>query len=397
MSNPNHKIIQWAREAAGLSLEDAALKLGLKDTKVLTAIQKLEKYENGSASPSRSTLSKMASQYKRPLLTFYLPNIPVRADKGEDFRSLAEGLSIQENSQIEALVRNIKVRQGLIKSALIEEDEAKDLPFIGASTMQDGVDRVAGQIKVLLDFQLDAFRRSADVSIAFSHLRALVERQNVFVLLKGNLGSHHTNIDARSFRGFALADKVAPFIVINDHDSKAAWSFTLLHELAHLLLGQTGISAGYSEIAIEKFCNDVASEVLLPAVELGSGTEFKGLSFEDLMAVIGDRANRFKISRTLIAYRLLRINVINADTFARILALHRQQWVAAKAREKEKNREKDGGPSSFIINRHKLGASLVSLVDRLNTSGTLSVSKAAMVLGVKPISVFSFLNSGRAA
>ena len=69
----------------------------------------------------------------------------------------------------------------------------------------------------------------------------------------GNLGTHHTDIDVRIFRGFALADDVAPFVVINEKDSRAAWSFTLLHELVHILLGETGISGYNSNAEIERF------------------------------------------------------------------------------------------------------------------------------------------------
>jgi Zn-dependent peptidase ImmA (M78 family) len=90
----------------------------------------------------------------------------------------------------------------------------------------------------------------------------------VFVLLLGNLGSHHTNIDAEVFRGFAVADPLAPFIVINDQDARPAWSFTALHELAHLWLGATGVSGQSLEAQIERYCNDVAGEILLPTAEV---------------------------------------------------------------------------------------------------------------------------------
>jgi Zn-dependent peptidase ImmA (M78 family) len=88
---------------------------------------------------------------------------------------------------------------------------------------------------------LSDFRSQSSAEEAFSFLRSRAEEVGVFVLLKGDLGSHHTAIDLQTFRGFALADPVAPFVVINDQDSKSAWSFTLIHELAHLWLGQTGV------------------------------------------------------------------------------------------------------------------------------------------------------------
>ena len=58
------------------------------------------------------------------------------------------------------------------------------------------------------------------------------------------MGNYPSAIDVDVFRGFAIADNIAPFVVINDNDSIPAWSFTLLHEVVHLLLGQTGISGG---------------------------------------------------------------------------------------------------------------------------------------------------------
>ena len=88
------------------------------------------------------------------------------------------------------------------------------------------------------------------------------------MLLLGNLGSYHTNIPLEIFRGFAVADALAPMIVINDQDAKTAWGFTALHELAHLWLGSTGVSGGDPAVQIEQYCNDVAGEILLPAAEL---------------------------------------------------------------------------------------------------------------------------------
>ena len=64
--------------------------------------------------------------------------------------------------------------------------------------------------------------------------------------LAGDLGSYHTELSADVFRGFAISDKVAPFIVINDKDARAARSFTLVHELAHIWLDESGVSGAPS-------------------------------------------------------------------------------------------------------------------------------------------------------
>lgn len=88
MPKIKHTILQWARETSKLSLEDAASKLNLTDTKKASATEKLAEYECGKKEPSRSLLLRMSKQYHRPLLTFYLDKPPRTGDLGEDFRTL---------------------------------------------------------------------------------------------------------------------------------------------------------------------------------------------------------------------------------------------------------------------------------------------------------------------
>ena len=103
---------------------------------------------------------------------------------------------------------------------------------------------------------------------AFRILRDAVEQVGVLVILKGNLG-HHTcqDLSPNVFRGFAIADPAAPFVVINETDSRSAWSFTPPHELAHVFLGESGISGYESEQAVERLCNEAACP--LPASSWG--------------------------------------------------------------------------------------------------------------------------------
>ena len=82
-----------------------------------------------------------------------------------------------------------------------------------------------------------------------------------------NLGSHQTEIPVDVFRGFALAENVAPFVSVNANDSKRAQSFAMIHELEHHWPGFTGVSCRDAERDIEKFCNDVVGDFLLPALE----------------------------------------------------------------------------------------------------------------------------------
>jgi Zn-dependent peptidase ImmA (M78 family) len=207
----------------------------------------------------------------------------------------------------------------------------------------------------------------------------------VFVMFASNLGSYHTTLSVDRFRGFALADPIAPFIVINDQDSHAAWSFTLLHELAHIWLGYTGVSGGPPERTVERFCNDVASEFLLPSQELQDFGQSAGASTVELADRIREFAGVRKISQTMLAYRLHRADVISFEQWNRLAALFRKAWFERREREREAAKARDeGGPSPYVIGRHRVGDALLRTTARLLAAGVLTSTKAGKVLGVKP-------------
>jgi Zn-dependent peptidase ImmA (M78 family) len=372
---------------------EAAHKLGLKDTKKASAAEKLAAYECGEKEPSRSLLLRMSKQYHRPLLTFYLDEPPSIGDRGEDFRTLPEHFEEVENVLVDVLIRDIRARQSTVRETLIDVDEENRLDFIGKYTVDNGVARIVQAVREALDLNLDDYRNQSSYKEAFHFLRQQVETAGIFVLLKGNLGSYHSNIAVTAFRGFALADDIAPFIVINDRDAEAAWSFTLIHEMTHLILGQTGVSGARAEKKIEKFCNDVASEFMLTTVEFDRFQLF-GPDVETLKTEISDYAYAQKLSSSHIAYRLYRRGDIDLPVWEHLREYYRRKWLENREVTREKNKQKEGGPSYYVVKRHKLGA-LVKLVQRLTYSGALTTTKAGMLLDVRPLKVHRLFQTGQ--
>jgi len=395
MPKIKHAILSWARETSKLSIEEAAHKLKLTDSKSASAAEKLAAFEDGKKEPSRSLLLRMSKHYRQPLLTFYLNKPPSIGDRGEDFRTLPDNFEEAENAYVDVLIRDIKARQSTVRETLIDEDEGSRLDFIGKHTIDQGVERTVQAIRENINISLDEYRTQPSHKEAFKLLRRQTEAAGIFVLLKGNLGSYHSNITVTAFRGFALADDIAPFIVINDRDAEAAWSFTLLHEMAHLILGQTGISGAYAEKRIEKFCNNVATEFMLPAVEFDA-FQLSSLDFETLKTEISDYAFSQKLSSSHIAYRLYRRGDIDEPLWRSLREYYRDSWLGQRKIIKEKNSEKVGGPSYYVVQHNKLGA-LVELVQRLTYSGALTTTKAGMLLDVKPLKVHRLFQTGQPA
>jgi Zn-dependent peptidase ImmA (M78 family)/transcriptional regulator with XRE-family HTH domain len=388
MPDVNPKVLEWARVTAGLSLADAATVVGLASPERLAAL------ESGQHAPSRPQLLRMSKVYHRSLLTLYLEQPPPRGDRGHDFRTLP-GESMGADAVLDALVRDLTARHALVRATLLDDEEQVDLRFIGSARMQGGVAALVQSIRDTLSLDIAAYRARPSQEEAFSYLREQAEAQGIFVLLVGDLGSHHTAISVEAFRGFAIADKVAPFVVINDQDASSAWSFTLLHEIAHLWLGTTGVSGTRTELAIEQFCNDVAGELLLPATEARDLRLPADMTTEAAINAISEFARQRRLSRPMVAYRLHRIGLIDRITWTKLDGRLRELWAQERVRRRERNRASGSGPSYYVVRRHRLGKALISFVSRSVEAGTLSPTKGARVLGVKPRSLHPLLSDAR--
>jgi len=127
--------------------------------------------------------------------------------------------------------------------------------------------------------------------------------------------NNYRKLDLEEFRGLVLVDKFAPLIFINANDTKAAKMFTLAHELAHVWLGESGVSNIVTERIpdqkTERWCNQVAAEILVPFHDLQKLYNTRN----DMRSEMERLAHRYKVSTLVILRRIFDMGAIRQETF----------------------------------------------------------------------------------
>ena len=211
---------------------------------------------------------------------------------------------------------------------------------------------------------------------ALRTLRNHIEGAGVLVFFNGVVGNDtRRKLDSEEFQGFALVDEYAPLIFVNNTDYKTAQMFTLAHELAHLFVGQSGLSKfenlQWSGHDAEKLCNHMAAEFLVPQEELlkrwNTGTEdsdpYQGM------------ARHFKVSTVVVARRALDISLISQEEFSEYYRKNRaRSWGG---------RQEENGHGNFWNNqRARIGPRFGAAVFRAVKEGRLSYREAYGLTGL---------------
>ena len=358
------KLFQWAQERSRLSAE--------------VLCQKFPKYPlwlSGDEQPTVKQLEKFAAQTYTPLGYFFLPEPPEERLPIPDFRTVKDRGVARPSPHLLDTIYAVQLRQEWMKGFLIEQGEPA-LSFIGSRTVKDKSEVVAADIRHTLGLEVRWSRAMQTWEEALRTLIQKIEGVGVLVMINGVVENNtHRPLDVEEFRGFVLSDSHAPVIFLNGTDAKAAKMFTLVHELAHLWLGQGGISDFKellpSENAVEIFCNQVAAEFLVPANEMKTAwKEVKGgeKPFERL-------ARYFKVSPVVAARRVLDLELITRVAY---FAFYKEYKEAAA----ERRSRGAGGGNFYLTLGSRLGHRFPAAVYGAAKEGRLQYREAYQLTGL---------------
>lgn len=298
-------MIRWARERAGMSV-----------TALAHRFPRLGAWEEGAASPTLKQLEAFARAVWVPIGYLFLPQPPVEDVPIPDFRA-GRRRSRKPSPNLLDTIYLCQARQGWYADyARTAGESRKD--FVGSSRMSEPVEEAAASIRDVLGFDLETQRSCSTWTDALRQFIARADGVGILVMCSGVVHNNtHRKLDPEEFRGFAMADALAPLIFINGADTKAAQMFTLAHELGHIWLGRTALTdANPGAIGagdIETWCNHVAAELLVPMAVLRQELRPR----EPVQDATARLTRRFKVSTLVILRRMLDAMALSRARFKR--------------------------------------------------------------------------------
>lgn len=369
-------VLKWARESARITEEIAA-------AKVSVSVEKITEWESGESQPTIRQAQTLAKAYKRPFALFFLPDIPRDFQPLQDFRK--PGAKPLTTSSI-FIIREIQQKQAWISDVNSENKEEKS-PFVGRFSIKDDPKNVAQDILDTLKIN-PAFYKSENPIKEWINA---AEKNGIFVSRTSFIHSR-LKLDSEELQGFAIADPHAPFVFVNSEDWNAPQLFTLVHELAHIWIAESGISNDVEPNLtykdkfhpVELFCNEVAANALMPEELVFS---FDSSSFQNSEGIF-QVAKQLGVSSFALLVRTLNLNIISTFDYQKLkkqadisYADYLSREAEKKARQKEK--DKPGGPNYFMLQLNRNSRLFTQTVLDAFRGGFIEPTLASSLLNVQ--------------
>jgi Zn-dependent peptidase ImmA (M78 family) len=301
MANPangiNPNILRWARERAGHTL-DAVARVFKKDVQVIAG------WESGDGVPTYVQLEKLSYQlYKRPLAIFFFPEPPDEPDQTREFRTLPE-------FEIANLLCDTRyaIRQACAMQLALGELNNGINPsprkiFLDIQADPDTpVAALADAVRDYLGVSLTDQAGWKDSNDALKKWRAATQERGLFVFKRP--------FKQNEVSGFCLTHADFPVIYLNSGTAAARQSFTLFHELAHILLRTSSVTKQSDRYIAsltgrarktEVFANQFAAECLVPSADFEQWAQPNRYDDESLQALV----NRYHVSPEMLLRKFL--------------------------------------------------------------------------------------------
>jgi Zn-dependent peptidase ImmA (M78 family) len=375
------ELFRWACERAGKTQSELSQKF-----------DGLEGWLTGERAPTFKQLENFAKATRTPFGFFFLPTPPDEKMPITDFRTAGSERIKHPSPDLLDTIYLCQQRQDWYRqNALVLGEES--LGFIGSATLQSDVIATAARIRRAVGFDLDARAEASTFLDALGMMIDAADQSGILVMVSGIVGHNsHRPLDTAEFRGFALSDDRAPLVFINGTDTKSGQMFTLAHELAHLWLGESGVSdvtpaSSFPQRAdgpsVERWCNAVAAEMLVPL----DGFRQAYSSRAELRKEVQRLSRQYKVSTLVVLRRMLDAGGLSREAFQTVFDAELNRLRAELAKRKAAG----GGGDYYATTTVRVSGRFARAVLSSTWEGRSTFTEAFRLLGCRNVKTLESL------
>ncbi|MCU0799641.1 MAG: XRE family transcriptional regulator [Candidatus Thermoplasmatota archaeon] len=367
----NPLVFKWLRESSGWTIEDVSKKLKTSDD-VINSI------ESGERNPTLTQLKELSKAYKRPLAAFLLSAPKPEKPKPKDFRMLPQKKDVFDKKTI-LILRKARMLQE-ISGELSKNIDYETKPSINKAKITDDPKSLADKYRVEFGFTINKqiiFNTPYEV---FNFLRDKMEDVNILIF--------QDSMPIEDARGFALPDETPNVIVLSSKDSIEARIFSLMHEFAHIILGEPAIDfpdfTNPYQNKIESWCNQFSSSFLLSEVMAKSIFKENQENLTDTQT-LNKISRKYKVSKGMLLFNMLKYDFISESEYKDVLDRYKPQEPKETDEEDEEDEEKkqSGGIPVDVKCLSMVGNKFVSLVANNYDRNHITYTDALNYLSIK--------------
>ena len=366
----NPAILRECREQIGLSLQQAQKKE--------PSLKNIEKIERGEIQPTFNQLAKLAGLYHVPQWVFLKEELPNRYRFNESipaFRQFADSSHAFDHHTVRVLTANVARFRELILE--LRNDMEEPIPPFSPPAVTSDIPKLALSVRKWLG-------RSKIESCKFEQWKQAFEDKGVFVFMTSKFPGW-SKVDPDLFRGISIYKSRLPIIVINNSDALGAQSFTLFHELGHLLKQQSVFDVGgsFAQSQSERWCDTFAGEVLMPqtifrqAAKAFSLTETVPEQLRQIKRISG----KFSVSPYACAVRMRHLNIVDRQRYEAITNLLREEYKQSKEVQRNSDAPISRNIAKEVLNQY--GRIYSRVVIQAYQNRDIGLHKLCKLLGIK--------------
>lgn len=374
----NPELLRWACERAGKQESALAEKFA-----------SFPDWLTGEKTPTLKQLEDFAKVTRTPFGFFFLLEPPVETIPIPDFRTVGSERVQRPSPDLLDTIYLCQQRQDWYRQNALVLGEPP-LDFIGSATLQSDIVVTAARIREAVGFDLDARAEASSFVDALRGMIDAADQSGVLIMVSGIVGHNsHRPLDTAEFRGFALSDDRAPLIFVNGTDTKSGQMFTLAHELAHLWLGESGVSdvtpasSVPARAGVERWCNAVAAEMLIPLDGFRQAYSRRA----DLGTEMHRLSRQYKVSTLVVLRRMLDAGGLTRDGFQAAFDIELQRLRAEVAKRKAAG----GGGDYYATTSVRVSERFAKAVLASTWEGRSTFTEAFRLLGCRNVKTLESL------